>query len=241
MPSTRLLAAALAAMVLVSGCGMLPGGGGDTDTEQTGPDYHGVSLTGYNGGDPFEATVTVESDGEVLYEGNVSTDGDELFENLTTVEASGPLTITVNTTVSGASGNRSDRIQVEDPMGNETVIEVRSLGIYFETLGLPREEMREPMYFQKDISMPIESTIVVSYEGEPVVSRTVSPDGTDPIEVADLPETGVYRVAVSGPHEEEWTNETVIVSNPEMKLFAELDGDRPVVQLYSAEMPSPET
>ena len=101
--------------------------------------------------------------------------------------------------------------------------------------------MQEPMYFQKDLPMEAESTIVVFHEGEPGVSRTVSSDHTEPVEVTELPETGVYRVAVSGPHEEEWTNETVIVTDPEMKLFAELDGDRPILNLYSAEMPSPET
>lgn len=230
MPSTRLLAVALAAMVLVSGCSMLPGGGGDTGPDA--PDHHGLSLTAHTGGEAFDATVTVEKDGSVLYEDDLSSDGDGTFANLTTLSESGPYTVTVNTTVSGASGNRSDRTQVTAPLGNETVVEVTSLGIYFETLELPRQEMSEPLYFQKNIPMPIESTVVVSHEGEQVVSRTIAENGTDEIEVADLPETGVYRVAVSGPDGETWTNETVVVDDPGARLFAELDGDAPEVELY---------
>lgn len=228
MPSTRLLAVALAAMVLVSGCSMLPGGG---SAEPDAPDHHGLSFTSHTDGEAFDATVTVETDETVLYEDDLSSDGNGTYANLTTLSEPGPYTVTVNTTVSGASGNRSDRTQVTAPLGNETVVEVTSLGIHFETLELPRQEMTEPLRFQKNIPMPIESTVLVSYQGESVVSRTIAANGTEPVELADLPETGVYRVAVSGPDGERWTNETVVVEDPGARLFALLDGDTPEVEL----------
>jgi hypothetical protein len=234
MPSNRLLAVALAAMVLLSGCSMLPGGG---DAAPDAPDHHGLSFTSHTGGEAFNATVTVEQDGSVLFEDELSSDGDGTFANLTTLTEPGPYTVTVNTTVSGASGNRSDRTQVTAPLGNETVVEVTDLGIYFETLELPRRAMDEPLRFQKNIPMPIESTVVVSYQGEELVSRSVAPNSTEPVELADLPETGVYWVAVSGPDGETWTNETVVIDDPGARLFAKLDADTPKVVLNPESVP----
>ncbi|WP_232703391.1 hypothetical protein [Halobacterium wangiae] len=222
-------------MVLLSGCSMLPGGGGGGgDVEPDGPAYHSFSFASDTGGAAFEATLTVEKDGSVIHEETVSSDGSRTFAELGQVEEPGPYTVTVNTTIPAAgSGNTSKRAELNGTLGTETVVDVTYLGISFESHSLPEQEMAEPLYFKKDIPMEIASTVVVSYEGETVFSDTVERQGTEAVELADLPETGVYHVAVSGSHGERWENRTVVLSDPGEKLFVGLDGDTPEITVYA--------
>ena len=228
MPS-RTVAIAVAAMVLLSGCSML---GGDTASETPdAPDYHGIVFAADTGGNAYEATVTVSKDGETLVEQPISSDGTGTFENLSTFEESGPYTVTVNTTLPAPGHeNRSERTTVNGTLGNQTVIAVSYRGIDVHSMRLPRQEMNEPLYFQKRVSLPVPANVVVEHRGETVVSKTVERNGTGPFEIGDLPETGVYRVAVGG-HDGEWENATILVTDPDQKLVTGLN-PRPFIHLY---------
>jgi len=232
MPSNRLLAIALAAMVLCSGCAALPGGGGGNDAPD-GPDHHGFTFVADTNGEPFEATVTVEKDGEQLLERSVSGDGTGTYVNLSSVEAAGPYTMTVNTTIPAAGGGtRSERVELNGSLGTETVVDVSALAIEVKSFELPRREMAEPLQFRKNIPLPVEAQVVVTHEGETVFAESVERNGTGPFELADLPDTGVYRVAVGSGDGERWENDTVVLRDPNSKLFAEMDGDTPVIEVY---------
>ncbi|MFC3477813.1 hypothetical protein [Halobacterium litoreum] len=240
MPSKRLLAVALAAMVLFAGCSALPSGGGGGDADPEAPDYHGFTFVSDTGGNAYEATVTVEKDGERLLERSVSGDGDGTYVNLSSVEEAGPYTMTVNTTIPAAGGgNMSEQVELNGSLGNETVIDVSYLAIEVKSFALPRQEMEEPLYFQKNIDLPIEAQVVVTHDGETVYSEDVHRNGTGPFELAELPETGVYQVSVGDSDGENWENDTVILRDPQSKLFTKLDGDTPVIEVYPPEMPPP--
>lgn len=236
MPSRRTLAAAVAALVLLSGCSAVPGlggGSGDAADDPEGPTHHGFTFVSDTDGAAFDATIAVRKDGETLLEESVSADGSGTYVNLSSVEATGPYTVTVNTTLPAPGGdNRSRQVELDADLGNETVVDVTYTRIRFRSFRLPRQEMEAPLQFRKRLEFPIESTVVVKHHGEVVYSDTVARNGTGPFELAELPETGVYRVAVSGSHGERWTNDTVILREPGAKLFAELDGDEPRIRVY---------
>lgn len=240
MPSRR-LAIALAAMLLLSGCSMLPGGGGgnDSGTIPAGPEYHALSFTAETGGTPFEGTVTVEKNGSVVHEQSVSGDGNGTFANLTTFDEPGPYVVTVNTTIPAASGNRSDRFRVDGALGNETVIDLAYLAIESHSVRLPRQEMTEPVYVERTTELPVYTSIVIEHRGETVYAGGV-PEGTGALELTTLPETGVYRVGVTGLNGERWTNDTVVVRDPASKLFLQPDGsDGADIEIYPPEMDLP--
>lgn len=222
-------------MVLLSGCSAVPGlgGGGDAAGSPDGPNYHGFTFVSNTDGAAFNATVTVAKDGETLLNESITADGSGTYVNLSSVEAAGPYTVTVNTTIPAPGGDtRSRQVELAGDPGNETVVDVTYTRIQFRSFRLPREEMEAPLQFRKRLEFPIETTIIVKHHGEVVYSNTVARNGTGPFELADLPETGVYQVAVSGSHGERWANDTVILREPGSQLFAELDGDEPRIRVY---------
>jgi hypothetical protein len=237
--SSRRLAVALAAIVLLSGCSMLPGGGGGGDSTSDGPAHHEFAFASNTGGVAFEATVTVEKDGSVLHEQTVAGDGNGTFVNLTALEEPGPYTVTVNTTIPAAGGEEmSKQRRVNGTLGSETVVDVTYRRIAFETVSLPRQELAEPLYLQKLSERPTPKRVVVEYEGERIAAETVERDGHGPFEVADLRETGVYQVSMAGG-DGEWTNRTVVLTHPEQKLLVDfVDGDHSV-DVYAPDAPLP--
>ena len=229
MPS-KTLTLAVVVLVLFSGCSML-GGGDDPSGTTDAPDFHELVFAADTGGNAYEATVTVSKDGETLLEQQISSDGTGAFENLTRFDEPGPYTVTVNTTLPAAGGgNMSDQATVNGTLGNQTVVAMNYQGIDFRSMRLPREEMNEPLYFKKRFDLPVPATVVVEHRGETVFSDTVERNGTEPFEISDLPETGVYRVAVGG-HGNGWENATILVTDPDQKLVTGLSPG-PYIHLY---------
>lgn len=239
MPSTR-VAVALAVLVVLSGCSMLPGvGGGGDDPAADRPAYHEFTFAGDTSGTEYEATVTISKDGETLHEATVESDGGGTFENLTTLDESGPYTLTVNTTIpASGGGTKSKRVRVDGDLGNQTVVDLTYHGVDVETATLPREEMETPLYMQtlSDDSAP--KTVIVEYRGEHVFSTTTDSEADGPIEIGDLERTGVYHVSL-GNEDGQWSNQTVLVTHPEQKVIAEFRGSERTVGVYPPDMPLP--
>lgn len=223
---------------------MVPGlgGGGGQSSADDGPDRHELLLASNTGGESFEATVTVTKDGSQVFERTITSDGNGAYWNLTAFDEPGPYTVTVNTTLPAASGNRSDRFQVNGSLGNATLVNLRYLRIDAETFGLPRQNMTGILYVTKRLPFPANKTVVVKYRGETVVSETLHRNGSGPFEVGSLPKTGVYQVSMRDEEgEQRWTNQTVVVTDPGAKLAAEFttNEDEAVVYGPNERVPDP--
>jgi hypothetical protein len=229
MPSTRSLAVALTAMVLLAGCSMLPvDGGGQSEPATDSPGYHGFGLVADTDGASFEATVTVTKNETRLLQESVSLDGDGTYTNLSAVTQPGPYTVTVQTTIPAADGGTRDyRRRVDGALGDETILDVVYNGLSVHTLPLPRQAVTEPVYLDKDEELPVETTVVIHHRGDVVYAGGVPQGETGLLELTTLSDTGVYRVSLSGLNGERWTNKTVVVSHAGSKLYLHSSVGRP--------------
>lgn len=233
MPSNRLLAVALAAMVLLSGCSMLPGGGGGDDAaEADGPDYHEVAFYSNTDGASYNGTLSVLRDGDPVHETPIEGNGDGTYLNVTTLEESGPYTVVVNTSLpETGGGTMHEEFDVDGTLGNATVVTMNYQGADATTMTLPRSDVGS-LYLDKRIPEPVESQVRVTHQGETLVDDTFEVDGNSPTEVADLDETGVYRVEAMGLSHE-WTNQTVVVTTSGAKVAVH-KGTPPTIEVYGS-------
>ena len=217
MPSKR-LAVVLVAMVLLSGCSMLPGGGGgDGAAQPDGPDYHELAFYSHTNGAPYNGTLAVTRDGETVHETTLEGDGTGTFLNVTRFDEPGPYTIVVNTSLPEAGGGTMhEELTVNGTLGNATAVTMD----YQDTRATSYRiggDADGALYLDKRHSEPVPYPIRVAYEGETVVDTTVEEEGAQPFEVAALRGPGVYRVEARGLNEE-WTNETVVVTESGAKI-----------------------
>jgi len=228
MPSSQSLAVALAVLLLLAGCSAIPGvddGSNERESPQPdAPDHHSFAVATDTGGAAFHATVTVTKDGESLASWEFSSEGNRRFLSLGTVNESGPYTVTVNTTIPAAGdGNMSRQTSMNGTLGNETIIDVTYTDIAFPSIRLPRQELSEPLKYRKASSAKTKNNkrILVEYQGAPIISKTFNKKGRGPFDLASLSKTGYYRVSVQSPGGR-WTNETVIIRDPDARLFVEM-------------------
>lgn len=244
MPSRRLLAAALAAVVLLAGCAAVPGFGGGSDGNGDAPDgptAHGIAFESATGGVPFEGTVAVGKDGETLVSRNVSSDGDGTFVDVATLNQSGPFTVTVNTTIPGVGGGTmSERLTVPGALGCETVVDLSYTRIRARTVSLPRQTVETDLQFRKPRPVEIrgEDTygVVVQYQGETIVDAAFDEDSTGPVTVGALDRTGFYRIRFRSG--DEWSNRTVVVRDPGTRVMLEISRG-PQISVYGPDEPIP--
>ena len=218
MPSKR-LTAALVAMVILSGCSMLPGGGGgDQTTTAEPPDHHELVFASETGGQAYEATVTVERNGEAVFSETVASDGNGLYRNLTRLDEPGPYTVTVNTTLPDPSGgNESVRFETDGDAGNATAVHLDYQDVKYATFERPRRDLEHELGVSSEHTsiegpQPTDLHLRVAYRGEEVAAKTTTVKGNELTRSVDLAGTGVYNVAVR--IDGAWVNETVVVATP---------------------------
>ena len=217
--SSRRLAAALIVVVLLSGCSMLPGGGGggQTTTPEP-PDHHELVFASETGGHAYEATVTVERNGEAVFSETVASDGNGLYRNLTALDEPGPYTVTVNTTLpDSGEGNESVQFETAGDLGNATAVHLGFQDIEHATFQLPRRGLEHELGLSSEHSSvegppPTDLHFRVAYRGERVAASTTTVQGNKLRRSVDLAGTGVYNVAVR--IEGSWVNDTVVVATP---------------------------
>jgi hypothetical protein len=242
MPSTRSVSVAVVGLVVLAGCSALPGVGGGGSDAPAAPDRHDVLLVSDTDDVPYNGTITVEKDGEVLASERISPDGSGTYANLTSLTEPGPYTVTVNTSIPAAGGDTLRRqFEVSDPLGTASVIDVTFLDASLSTFPLPQQALDQPVYYEKG-RFPLETTITVTHEGETVYADTSSLDGEGPFELTTLPETGAYRVTVDCDRcgrNGRRTAETVVLTDPASKLVVRIDGIAPVVEVLPPDEPAP--
>jgi hypothetical protein len=218
MPSRQLLAAALAALVLLSGCSMLPGGGdGDAPAAEDGPNHHVLEFYSHTNGAAYNGTLSVRQDGDTIHQTPLDSDGSGTYLNVTTLNESGPYTVVVNTTLPDPGGETMhEEHTIDGTPGNATVVTMDYQGARTTPYRLGESE-QATLHLDKQIPEAVEYPIRVTYRGETIVDRTVADEATDPFEVATLRGTGLYRVEVQGVNDN-WTNETVVVTEPGAKI-----------------------
>lgn len=218
MPSRRHFAVAVAVLVVVSGCSALPGGGANQTTVDP-PDHHELVFASETDGYEYEATVTVERDGEQLLSETVNSDGDGLYTNLTAFDEPGTYTVTVNTTLPD-TGDENERAQFETDgdLGNATAVYLDYQDIEHATFELPRRDLKHELgvkshYTTLNGTQPSDVQLRVAYRGEHLVSETTTVQGNQLSRSVDLEETGVYHVTAR--FDGAWVNETVVVTTPD--------------------------
>jgi hypothetical protein len=223
MPSSKPLAVGLAVLVLASGCGMLPGGGGDAPTTTAdAPDYHELVFGGHASANPYEATVTVTRNGEQVFEESFASDGNGTYRELTRFREQGPYTVTVNTTLPDAGpGNESARFTVNGTLGNATAVQLSFRSIDHAALELPRRPLDGGLsvlsnYRSLGGDDAVDLDVRVRYRGDLVVDETVAVGADERTEIAALDRTGVYHVAART--DGDWQNDTAVVTRPASRV-----------------------
>ncbi|MXR20400.1 hypothetical protein [Halobacterium bonnevillei] len=230
MPSSKLLAVALAALLILAGCSALPGAGdtdGDQGTTVEPVDHDELVFISHTDGDPFEAAISVERGGEPVFETTLEADGNGTYRNLTTISGDESYTVTVNTTIRGASGNRTEQFTVDEPTGNATAVRAKSLGIYHESFPLPRRSLEHPLgaySYGMSGGDPTDLDVRVWYRGERIATATESVPGDELTRVVDLEQTGAYLVEVRGS-DGDWTSRPLVVLEPDQHIRVELTTD----------------
>lgn len=218
MPSSKLLAVAVAVFVVLAGCSMLPGGGGGGDDPGTtsGPGYHELAFYSHTDGASYNGTLTVRQDGQMVHEVDIGDDGDGFYADATFDEP-GPYTVVVNTSLpETGGGTMHEEISVAGDPGNATVLTMNYQGVR-ETRYAMRGDADGALYLQDELPEPVEIPVRVTHDGETVIDGVAEIDSDEPIEVTDLRGPGVYRVEARG-HNHEWTNETIVVTRPGAKI-----------------------
>jgi hypothetical protein len=200
-------------MVLLSGCSMLPGGGGgDAPAERTSPNYHELAFYSHTDGAPYDGTLTVTKDGEPVHETTLDGDGNGTYLNVTRFDEPGPYTVVVDTSLPEAGGGTMhEEFTVNGTLGNATVVtmDYQTAEVTSYALG---GDVDGALYLDKRHTDPVPYPIRVGFEGETIVDTTVEEEGATPFEVAALRGPGVYRVEAQGLNER-WTNETIVVTD----------------------------
>lgn len=220
-------------LLVFAGCSMLPGGdGGDGGAVGSAPSHHELIFA--SDVDTFEATVTVEKDGEQVYQRNVSEE-DGLFVNLTALDDPGPYTVTVDTDVQVGGDPMSEQLRIPADAGNATVIELDFASISTTRYTLPREELVHPLgsysSFQtldEDSSKTLE--VEVSYRGEMVGKESMSIPQDDLQRVLELNRTGVYTVRART--DGDWKQESVVITNPDRYIRIDIGARGDVSKIY---------
>lgn len=211
----RSLAVALALLVVLSGCSALSG---DTQTPTGTPtavEHHEIAIASIIV--PYDATVTVEKDGETLLEETVSGDADDAYAVVGTLEEPGPYTVTVNTSIEFHEGPLEERFQIRGDLGNATAIRMNYHGIRADTFELPRRNATYPMgayssFMNLTGSKEVTLQYRIWYEGRLIADNSTDILPDELYRVAPLERTGVYRVSVRAK-EGGWTNKTLVVTD----------------------------
>lgn len=221
MPS-RTVALALVAMVFVAGCSMLPGGDDASSTPTAEPlDSYGLVFASDTNGYAFDATVTVDRNGTEVFTQSLETSGNGTFENLTRFEDPGPYTVTVNTTVPAPGDeNRSERFTTNGSLGTTTAVLVDFRGITQPTYSAPPRNVSQSVRVVGTAYGREVDRLIVDHRGRRIVDSSPEHSGSEPYHVADLPATGVYRIAVQSNGE--WERRVVAVTNPDEYVLVEL-------------------
>jgi hypothetical protein len=239
MPSRQLLAAALAAMVLLSGCSMLTGGtGGDDPVQDDGPNHHELRFYSNTDGVAYNGTLSVRQDGETIHQTSLDGDGNGTFVNVTTLNEPGPYTVVVNTSLPDPGDETMhEEHTIDGDLGNATVVWMDFQGARTASYSLSGDD-DGGLYLDKRIPEPVEYQIQVSYRGESIVDQTVADEATNPFEVAALRGPGVYRVRVKAL-DHDWVNKTVVVTESGAKIG--LHGGVPVeIEVYGPDQEVPD-
>jgi hypothetical protein len=218
MPSRQTLAVALAALVLLSGCSMLPGGGGGAaPAAEDGPDHHVLEFYSHTNGAAYNGTLSVRQDGETVHRTRLDSDGTGTYLNVTTLNESGPYTVVVNTTLPDPGGETMhEEHTIDGTSGNATVVAMDYQGAQTTPYPLGGDD-DATLHLDKQIPEAVEYPIRVTHRGETLVDTTVAEETTDPFEVASLRGTGLYRIEVQGVNDN-WTNETVVLTESGAKI-----------------------
>ncbi|MFB6268777.1 MAG: hypothetical protein ABEH83_02455 [Halobacterium sp.] len=236
MPSSKPLAVALVAVVVLAGCSALPGGGGGDQTTAPEPPAHAeLVFASHTAGDAFQADITVERGGETVFETTVDASGNGTYRDLTTIDGNGSYTVTVNTTIPGASGNRTEQFTVDDPGGKAVAVRAGPLGIYHEAFALPRRSVDHSLAayhnaFPDDYAAGSNVTVRLWYRGERVGTATQSIPGSELVDLVELDETGVYRVTARGTGNK-WHTELVVVPDADSRIKVTLHADGSVKRI----------
>lgn len=218
MPSSKLPAVAVAVLVVLAGCSMLPGGGGGGDDPGTtdSPGYHELAFYSHTDGAAYNGTLTVRQEGEPVHEVDIGDDGDGFYTNAT-FDESGPYTVVVNTSLpETGGGTMHEEISVAGDPGNATVLTMNYQGVR-ETRYAMEGDADGALYLHEPLPEAVEIPVRVTHDGETVLDREVEIDSDEPVEVTDLRGPGVYRVETIG-HGHEWTNETIVVTQSGAKI-----------------------
>ncbi|WP_336035654.1 hypothetical protein [Halobacterium yunchengense] len=230
MPSKRLLAAALAAMVLFAGCSALPGGGSSPRDTTEASGTHDLAFYSHTGGAPYNGTLTVSRDGDVVEDVQLSGDGTGTYVDVASFDESGEYTVTVNTSLPDPGGETMhESFTVDGALGNDTVVTMNYQDPSVTTYRAG-DDASGALVLDKRIPEPVEYSFRVTHEGERVVDTTVAREDTAPFEVTDLEGAGVYRVEVQGI-EGDWTNRTLVLTDAGAKLGVH-GGSPPDVVVY---------
>lgn len=239
MPSKQVLAAALAAMVLLSGCSTLTGGaGGDDPATDDAPAHHELRFYSNTDGVAYNGTLSVRKDGETVHETSLDGDGNGTYVNVTTLDESGPYTVVVNTSLPDpGDATMHEEHTIDAAPGNATVVTMDFQGARTTSYSLAGDD-DGALYLDKRIPEPVDYPIRVSYRGESVVHTTVSDEATSPFEVAALRGAGVYRVRVKGVNHE-WTNQTIVVTESGANVAIHSDAP-PEIAVYGPDESVPD-
>lgn len=239
MPSRQMLAVALAAMMLLSGCSAFTGGGGGDDPVQDdGPNHHELHFYSNTDGFAYNGTLSVRQDGETIHQTSLDSDGNGTYINVTTLNESGPYTVVVNTSLPDPGDETMhEEYTIDGDLGNATIVRMDFQGARTATYPLAEGDA-VTLHLDKQIPEPVEYQIHVSYRGETVVDRTVADDAVKPFEVGTLRGPGVYRVRVKAL-DHDWVNQTVIVTQSGAKIG--VHGGLPVeIEVYGPDEEVPD-
>jgi hypothetical protein len=217
-------------LLILAGCSMVPGG--DGGSVGTAPSHH--ELVFASDIDTFEATITVEKDGEQVYQRNVSEE-DGLFVNLTALAEPGPYTVTVETDVQVGGDPMSERMRIPGDTGNVTVVELDYASISTTRYSLPRQKVGNPMASNfRDLQQNSKRLdIELFYRGKRVGNQSKMVRTDELQYFLQTNRTGVYTVRART--DDDWTQESVVLAEPDTYIRIDIDREGNVGRIYVRE------
>lgn len=222
MASTR-AAVAVGVLLVVAGCAGFPGVDEEPESAES-VEHHELVLA--SDLTPYEATVTVETDGETVLERSIESEGPAGYTQLGTLEEPGPYLVTVNTSIETYEGNLSGEVRVDGDPGNATVLVADYRGITPARVPLPRERAEHSMSaYSYHVNIGGSSNVTLDYRvwyrGERLADDSVTVTRDNLTGVVSLERTGVYHVSLRAAGD--WENETVVLADPEQSIVFEID------------------